>query len=285
VLAGHSRPSSGNCTVKIEDPVTTRSYPLKNNLWIHTQSTFPPNNPLGNAYYSYGIRIYEKIPANHSTTDGILDTPKTLILIDGTGREFDFEEGRPAIFKGDITRTQTGFSIQHAGSPENIHERGQFSYTFNQQGQLISITDPNRNQQQIAYSGTVPTEVVDIASNKRIRFESSNNLITKIIENGGGATTELSYTSTRQLASVIIRNPNLTIARRVDFSYYSDTQNLWKVVYDTKTSKEYVYQYLSEEVPLGMIKGEQNFKYEYAPPETGFTYKTARTDANGNVTN
>jgi len=185
--------SRGNNQISWRDPVATRGYPLRNRIFINSQSLFPTRTTdLGNASFSYGIEIL---------TATINGTPRRFV-IDGNGTELDFgptsgaPTGEPGVFSV-LTVNQNSYTLSGAGAPESIHEAGNFTYEFNSNGQLTSLTDPSGNTQALTYNSEGDLSLVtDLSSGRILTFEyDTPGQVTRIVENGGVAITHLTYSS------------------------------------------------------------------------------------------
>ena len=194
-LAGYINACTGNAHCTIHDPVATRGYPLICNIHLDSH-TLEMTRAMMSATFTYDIHI------GRMTVYDLLARPTShWSLVDGDGTQLDFglDNSPPAPTTGifcQLIQTGSGFSVVNAGPPESINSAGNFNYTFDTQGRLLSIVDPARNLQTLAYDASHRlTKVTDANTTKSIVFNYANASspnISSIVENGG-TTRTLTY--------------------------------------------------------------------------------------------
>ena len=211
-------PESGNLSLSFDDPVPTRGYPLSNTIHLNTQA-IEFDRSMGNATFSYDIHIAKDVESNGDEFEDL-----HWILVDGDGTRMDYgpvtanPTPEPGVY-GKLRRTEDGFELTDAGAPEAIAQAGNFHYRFDQEGKLLELIDPAGNRQTLSYnaSGNL-TQVFDQSSKRSLAFEYEGNRIARIIENGRGAITTLSYASGK-LANIKLENGQGQVARSTAIAY------------------------------------------------------------------
>ena len=192
---------TGDLILHYSDPVATRGYPLVCNIHVNSQ-TVEAARPMGNATFTYDIHLATQNVYNNACVG-----TSHRMVVDGDGSRLDFGPASlaPAATAGIFSKLVTiagGYQLQGAGPPENLANAGNFTYTFNSLGQLTQINDPAGNAQTLSYDvNNRLTGVVDVSSQKQIGFQYTGNLITQVVENGGGAYTNLTYQNGRLASS------------------------------------------------------------------------------------
>ncbi|MBN8547672.1 MAG: hypothetical protein J0M12_00005, partial [Deltaproteobacteria bacterium] len=255
--------STGNSMITVEDPIRTRGHPLANRIYLNTQ-VVESQRPMGNATFTYDIHVFSPAMSGQSR----------WLVVDGDGKRLDYGTGAtPLGAPGNyavLTETPTGFLLSNAGTPENLRSTGNYSYAFDTDGKLLSITDPAGNVQTLTYTSGQLTEVLDVSSEKHLSFAWTGSRITAITENGG-AQTLLTYTAgTQQLATIALQDSTFGVARTAQFTYNSGGL-LETVTRDSDPTNTYTFSYLTitPNVPLARIFGEgrsvQPFYASYVP--------------------
>lgn len=281
-------PSSGNLMLVYFDPVQTRGYPLKNNTVINSQSSFPNYvSPVGNASFTYGMRVTQGVVPNDPATH--------WMVVDGDGRELDFgpttssPSPGPSVFSTLIYNPLTGFTLTNAGAPESIEKFGNYNYTFDVNGRLTEIKDPAGNEQILSYNASLnPTQVLDVNTNKTITFGyNTSGLIDTITENGGGAVTHLTYLGTLLNTITLKDNTGSTIRSAViDYDDFNLPSKLTKDN-DPDTALTFTNFKMANGIFGSNITdtqgGDTSFIYSEFPP-IGVTYRTSQTNIYGGTT-
>lgn len=282
-------PSSGNIEIMFSDSVRTRSFPLKNTIHLNTQSALgsAPSTPMGNAFFSYGIRVTQ---ANFSYNS----QSTNWTVLDGDGKELDFGPTTSApnasdgIFSKLTFNPSSGFELENAAEPTRIEESGNFRYSFNLDGRLTSLTDPHGNVQSISYNSSGnPLQVTDHASNKTLTFAyNTAGLIDTITANAAGSITELTYQGSL-LSGITIKDNFGTIIRSAVITYNSEglPETLTKDN-DPATTLTFSHIKAGNNVYLGNISdlqgGDTNFYYSEIP--TTGSFRISQTNVRSGVT-
>jgi RHS repeat-associated protein len=209
---------NGNSAVDAADPITTRGYPLTNNIRINAYRRYSGlSTSMGNAEFTYALRVVPYVGGGSH-----------IALIDSGGGEYDFGPAAgPFAPEGGVYSTLTttgggtGYQLSGAGAPGHANEAGNYTYTFDGTGALQTITDPSSNVQQVQYSGLTPTGVDDLSSGRSITFGYTSGKITSVTEGGGAVVTKLSYTS-NLLTGIESRDASNTLIRSLAITYNAD---------------------------------------------------------------
>lgn len=283
--------STGNAHYTLPDPVSTRGYPLTNNLHFSTQN-IENNRPLGNATFTYDIHIAQQ---DVKTSGGV--SVKNWVVVDGDGTRSLFgpvtaaPTPEPGVFSA-LQQTPTGFLLKNAGPPEHIERAGNFSYTFNTAGRLLSVRDPDGNLQTLDYDDAgLLTRILDVSSQKEITFLRSEGRLTRIVENAGGAVTNLSYTGGK-LTRVTISGASGTLLRDDEFRY-NDAGLLTHIIKSAgptvETRISYTFAASAEgaaaaKIPMANLSipaGPSTSIDWLASPADGFANRVAQSKASG----
>jgi YD repeat-containing protein len=185
---------SGNLKLVKHDPVPTAGYPLENDIAVNSQ-TVESNRPMGNATFTYDIHV-----TTQTDYDEFGDQSVDWVLVDGDGTRLDFGPvtGAPAaplgVYCALAGSAGGGYAVQNGGPPGDMKSGGNFTYTFNGQGQLIQLTDPENNAQTVAYdSSGLPKTILDVNTQRSVTLTNDGTHITQISEGSGAAVTNLGY--------------------------------------------------------------------------------------------
>ncbi len=279
---------SGNIHSNLKDPVSTRSYPLVNNIHFNSQSHFTTRTTkMGNADFSYGIAVV----AGHTYNRyGLSQTRWFLIDADGTETDYGAFSTSPVTQPGSIATlaiTGTGFQLTNAGAPESIEKGGNWTYDFDSNGKLLSLTDPSNNVQEVSYdSNGDPTQVEDLSSARVIEFQyDTPGYIARVVEGAGAAVTHLTYSSGR-LTNVTVKDSLANIIQETDIGYNGLGQiNSIMLDNDANSELSFTYQHAGSGIYVGNMSfqgGNSNLDY-FTAPASGAKFRTKRTTPNGGV--
>ena len=192
-VASRSGPLSGNQTVGGSDPTFTRWLPLSfsptaNSQVFRNHSGALPA-PWGNLNCAYSIALRPESATPNLDLSGVSlfsapsgNTFKTLTMpnqqlipayaiTDAPGDRLVFDSNLKAHtdVHSTLMRTMSGYSLTNAGPPGAMKSLGHYTYQFDANGNLLSITDDANNQQTLTYSGNVLT-VTDVSSGRSLVF-------------------------------------------------------------------------------------------------------------------
>ena len=212
--------ATANASTSFPDPVSTRGWPLSNNIVVNTQ-VVETERPMGNATFSYDVHLDWKTVTLRSG-----DVEEHLFVVDGDGARYDF--GRIGAHKtpvGIICKLNGspggGYELSMAGPPANIKTPGYFKYLFDGGGNLLKITDDKGNDQVVNYRNGRITSVLDVNSGRKINFEWEGSRIARVIENNAAAVTQLLY-SGGNLVRLEVGNAQTGIAYTSQLAYRPD---------------------------------------------------------------
>lgn len=279
---------SGNAQFSKNDPVSTRGYALRNDIYINSQTRFPSRTTvMGNADFTYGIHVrQETISVNGSN-----ETHFFVIDSDGTELDYGITSSAPTPAPGVhavLSQITGGYTLTGAGEPGEIWRAGNYSYEFDSAGKLIELTDPSGNVQEVTYDGSgYPIEVTDLSTNRSVEYEyDTPGFIARVVEAGGAATVNLAYTSGK-LTEIQITDATPTVLTEVDLAYSSG--RLSQVVRDGDSAStiNFTYQDSGNGVMLANATwsgGGTNINY-FGAVGNGGKYRASRTNAQGGVIN
>ena len=295
--------STGNTTVQFDDPVTTRGYPLKNNVTINSVTRYLPikQTALGNADFSYGLSVRF---ATRPDGQGIM-----LMVLDGDGTELEYGT---YLFGASTINPESGiyseledlgvggFRLKYAGEPGRVEERGGYEYQFNQTGVLKKLIDPEGNEQELYYgSDGVLTEVRDLSSGRSIYFDHDlgSDLIKSVREGlvsgapiGSEAVrTEFLYNQSGCLSRIVSKSGAGVEVQSLDMDYAAGcrvssvkTDNDPNRVITFSYEDSYAGYYLGNMTWTNGngVAGGTDFSY-FDEPISGAVARTVRTSSSG----
>jgi YD repeat-containing protein len=242
---------SGNVHLSTGGPVTTRGYPLINNVHVNSQRA-SGDRAMGNGTFTYDMHLTEG-----PVVEGDGEARTHRLLVDGDGSRYDFgrvtdgTNSEPGIFSK-LVQTGDGWELQEAAAPKSLRRAGNFTYRFSPEGRLLSIRDPANNQQLLTYVNDRLTRVEDSAIGKSLDFVWTGDRITEVREVGGAAVTALSYTE-GLLTSIVIKNPDGSTVRSWSITYAPEGM-IESVTYDNdpRTTKRFTYTFAD-----GVLEGQR----------------------------
>jgi hypothetical protein len=273
---------TGNTDIDVLDPVTTRGYPLTNNIRVNSYRRYSGLlTAMGNAEFTYAMRL---IPYAGGGSH--------MALIDAGGPEYDFGPVSgpftPEAGVFSVLATNTGgYLLSGAGAPGHANEAGNYTYQFDGTGLLQTITDPSSNVQQVNYSGGNPIGVDDLSSGRSISFSYTSGKISSVTEAGGAVVTNLTYTS-GLLTGIEERDASSTLLRSLAIAYNLDGTPT-SVIRDGDSSTEVDFSYTDSGTGRRLAdlswagSGGTHLNY-FELPGTGATARTSSTDVQGQKT-
>ncbi len=279
---------SGNAHMSSLDPVSTRGYPLVNNIHLNSQSHFTSRNTkMGNATFSYGIAVDAGVTYSRR---GVPQVRWFVVDADGTEVDYGAFSGSPVTQPGSIatlTIVSGGYQLTNAGPPESVEKGGNWTYDFDVNGKLMSLTDPSNNVQQLTYdSNGDPTQVEDLSSARIIEFQyDTPGLIARVVEGAGVAVTHLDY-DTGKLASITVKDSLGNTIQETDISYNVLGQFSSVVMdNDPASAVNVTYQHAGSGIYVANMTfqgGDSNLNY-FSAPLSGAKFRTRHTTPGGGV--
>jgi len=282
---------SGNNHCTFNDPVSTRGYPLANNIHLNSQSNFNSfATKMGNAEFSYGIAVTAGVSV---VRKGVTEVHWYVVDADGTEIDYGLFASAPAAQPGNyavltpVSGGASGYTLTYAGPPESIEKGGNWSYEFDANGKLTSLTDPSNNVQEITYdSNGDPTQVEDLSSGRTIEYEyDTPGQIARVVEGAGEAVTHLTYSSGK-LSAVTVKDSLGNTIRDVDVSYNGDGKvSSVTLDNDANSAMNFTYQNAGSGIYVANMTyqgGASGLDY-FSVPLSGAKYRTKRTTAGGGV--
>lgn len=248
---------------------------------------------MGNARFSYDIHLSEEdIYVNGSST------PENFgwVVVDADGDRVPlyqaYNEGNtPSIGYRKVYctlwRIAGGYELRNAGPPDKIRYSGDYTYRFDTNKKLRSIIDPQGNVQQLIYNGDGKLmSVLDVPSNKTINFEWTGNRITRVIENGGGASSQLFYDVSGKLTEIRTLGGDNTLLGKSVFTYDS-AGRLSTLTEDDNATTRITFDYVSlggiDYANVSDVLGSSGLTWGLSPGQGAF-YRVAKRNEKGGVT-
>ena len=287
-------PHCGNAATTSHDPARTRGNPLRNEIRVNSRASRNPAYTgyqwMGNGFFTYGTQV---ALITSGPGGGTPENPQRVV-IDGYGFAYDYGvTGTASLTPGVypiLEATAPGFKLSGAGAPSRMYKTGNYTYYFDLEGKLLSVEDPNGNEQQLTYdSQGRPELVTDISTNRTIEFQyGANGKVDKVIENGGFAYREISYDGANRITLLNTKDSSDDIVRSLSFTY--DTSGrVATVTRDSNPATTATFVYTEGErgeyslVNVQYAETGSNLEY-FAPRIPGVTFRTAHTNAKGGTT-
>ena len=277
--------TSGNAHAGDPDPVSTRGFPLVNNIHLNSQTHFPlRTTAMGNAAFTYGIAVLNATV----TRKGVSSNHWYVVDADGSEIDYGVTSGAPAAQPksyATLSVTTGGYTLTNAGAPESVEKGGNFAYEFDTDGKLLTLTDPSGNVQEVAYDTYgYPESVTDISSGRVVSYEYDTvGKIARVVEGGGDAVIHLSYDSGR-LSHIAHKDSIGTTLREVEYTYDSGGK-FTTIKYDNDSSKVLTFTYVHAgsgiyRANVSYAGGGSNNNY-FSAPGSGYKYRTKKTTPQG----
>jgi RHS repeat-associated protein len=217
-------PYCGNASFTLNDPARTRTDSLRNLIRLNSRELgLTVYDWMGNGLFTYGMQVAKLT----SGSGGGTPSDPQRILVDGFGYKYDYglsssgSSPKTAGVFPTLTESSSGYTLEGAGRITQVFEAGNFVYQFDLDGKLLSVTDPDGNEQTLSYdtSGR-PTLVTDLSSDRTIEFQyGTNGKVEKVIENGGFAYRQITYDSSDRIASLDTKDASDVTIRSVAITY------------------------------------------------------------------